>query len=107
MKLDNQERPSGTALLVAMGVTLCLTGSLAQSASHHEAPLTALDHKADIADFYAFVSHDDPGKVTFIQPAVFTGFIGAGDGVPAPSNSPPPVAPGTPLVPPAITALDG
>ena len=33
--------------------------------------------------------------------------IGAGNGIPAPDNSPPPIAPGTPLIPPAITALDG
>ena len=35
-------------------------------ASHREAPITALDQKADITDFYAFVSYDDPYKVTFI-----------------------------------------
>jgi len=35
------------------------------------------------------------------------GFVGAGKGVPAPPNSPPPVAPDTILIPPAITALDG
>src|SRR4029078_9985119 len=35
-------------------------------ASHREAPITALDHKADITDFYSFVSYDDPTKVTFI-----------------------------------------
>lgn len=40
-------------------------------------------------------------------PGVPVGFIGAFAGVPAPANSPPPVAPGTPLIPPAITALDG
>ncbi len=36
------------------------------AASHREAPLTALDHAADITDFFAFVSYDDPSKVTFI-----------------------------------------
>src|SRR5215831_1106227 len=36
------------------------------ASSHREAPLTALDHKADITDYYAFVSYDDPNKVTFI-----------------------------------------
>ncbi len=36
------------------------------AASHREAPLTALDHPADITDFYAFVSYDDPSKVTFL-----------------------------------------
>lgn len=128
----------------------------ALAASHREAPITALDHKADITDFFAFVSYDDPSKVTLIldvdpflepgngpnyfpfddnilyaiqvdnnnsalpaisfqiqfqteirAPGVFTGFVGAGSGINAPSNSPPPVAPGTPIVPPAITALDG
>jgi hypothetical protein len=126
------------------------------AASHREAPITALDTKADITDLYAFVSYDDPTKVTMIlnvdpllapgngpnyfpfddnilyairidnnndavgdisfqfrfqteirAPDVFTGFVGAGTGVNAPGNSPPPIAPGTPIIPPAITALDG
>jgi len=126
------------------------------AASHREAPITALDTKADITDFFAFVSYDDPTKVTMIlnvdpllepgngpnyfpfddnilyairidnnndaledisfqfrfqteirAPSVFTGFVGAGDGISAPGNSPPPVPPGTPIVPPAITSLDG
>lgn len=125
-------------------------------ASHREAPITALDHKADITDFFAFVSYDDPTKVTFLlnvdpllepgngpnyfpfddtiqyairidnnndavedvyflfqfqtevrAPNVFTSFVGAGTGINAPANSPAPIAPGTPIVPPAITALDG
>jgi hypothetical protein len=58
---------------------LGLTASLlfaAQSGSpsnHREAPITALDHKADITDLYAFVSYDQnqapgtpPTKVTLI-----------------------------------------
>lgn len=126
------------------------------AASHREAPITALDQKADITDFFAFVSYNDPTKVTFIlnvdpflepgngpnyfpfddtiqysinidnnndalaeisfqvqfttnilAPSVFTGFVGAGNGINAPANSPPPVAPGTPIVPPAITSLTG
>lgn len=126
------------------------------AASHREAPITALDTKADITDIYAFVSYDDSSKVTMIlnvdpllepgngpnyfpfddnvlytinidnnnsalpavqfqvkftteirAPGVFTGFVGAGSGINAPTNSPPPVAPGTPIVPPAITQLDG
>ncbi len=126
------------------------------ASSHREAPITALDHAADITDFYAFVSYDRPGYVTFIlnvdpflqpsngpnyfpfdpsivyeikidnnydaladvtfqfrfqtiirDPGLFTGYAGAGDGVDAPANSPPPVAPGTPIVPPAITDLSG
>ncbi len=126
------------------------------AASHREAPITALDRAADITDIYAFVSYDDPSKVTMIlnvdpllepgngpnyfpfddnilysikvdnnntategvafnvqftteirAPQVFTGFVGAGNGINAPANSPAPVPPGTPIVPPAITALDG
>ena len=127
-------------------------------ANHREAPITAIDQKADITDWFAFVSYDNPTKVTMILnvdpfldpgngpnyhpfdpeilyemkvdnnfdadedikiqfrfsrpeirlPGVFTGFVGAGAvGVVAPANSPPPVAPGTLIVPPAITALDG
>ena len=40
-------------------------------------------------------------------PNLFTVFAGAGIGINAPANSPIPVAPGTPIVPRAITALDG
>src|SRR5262245_59420749 len=46
-------------------------------------------------------------KTEIRAPGVPVGFIGAGDGIGAPSNSPPPIAPVTPLIPPAITALDG
>jgi len=126
------------------------------AANHREAPITALDRLADITDFYAFVSYDNPDKVTLILnvdpllepsngptyfpfdpeityairidnnhdaiedlvfefrfqneirlPDVFTVYVGAGSGIPAPANSPAPVAPGSPLIPPAITALDG
>src|ERR1700730_2481645 len=124
------------------------------ASSHREAPITALDHTADITDFYAFVSYDHPDRVTFIMnvdpflqpsngpnyfpfdPAIVyqikidndhdaladvtfqfrfqthildaglpVGYAGAGAGVAAPANSPSPVAPGTPIVPPAITSL--
>jgi Domain of unknown function (DUF4331) len=143
--------------LVCAGMAALLT--VPQSgwgASHREAPITALDHKADITDFFAFVSYDDPTKVTFLlnvdpllepgngpnyfpfdddilyairidnnndakeeiafqfrfqteirAPEVFTSLVGAGSGINAPANSPTGVAPGTPIVPPAITALDG
>jgi hypothetical protein len=126
------------------------------ASSHREAPITALDHTADITDFYAFVSYDHPDRVTFIlnvdpflQPSngpnyfpfdpsivyqikidndhdaredvIFqfrfqthildaglpVGFAGAGNGVNAPANSPAPIKPGTPIVPPAITSLTG
>lgn len=139
----------GSIALVGAGVSL-------NAASHREAPITALDHKADITDFYAFVSYDNADKVTlmlnvdpllepsngpnyfpfdddityaieidnnndavedvvfefrfqteFRAPDVFTAYVGAGAGLTAPANSPPPVPPGAPVVPPAITALDG
>lgn len=143
----------------AVGLLMSLLIAVPQGAfasSHREAPITALDHAADITDFYAFVSYDHPDRVTFIMnvdpflqpsngpnyfpfdpsvvyqikidnnhnatenvvftfrfhtnilaPGVFTGFVGAGAGIDAPGNSPPPVAPGTPIVPPAITSLTG
>ncbi|MBK8896507.1 MAG: DUF4331 domain-containing protein [Candidatus Competibacteraceae bacterium] len=146
-------------LFTRTGLSLALTLAVAagaQAANHREAPLTALDQKADITDFFAFVSYDDPTKATLIldvdpflepsngpnyspfdpdivyairidnnhdavedlrfefrfrteirAPGVFTAFVGAGGGIPAPANSPAPVAPGSPLIPPAITALDG
>src|SRR5262245_30690290 len=148
-------RPHRILSALAIAGTLALTGGV-QAASHREAPLTAIDTKADITDFYAFVSYDDPNKVTmivsvdpFLEPAngpnyfpfddgvvyairvdnnndaledvtfefrfdtqqrlpgVPVGIVGAGDGVAAPANSPAPIAPGTPLIPPAVTKLDG
>ena len=140
------------AALFAIGAA-----STTWAANHREAPLTAIDVKADITDWFAFVSYDNPAKVTMILnvdpllapsngpnyfpfdseilyemkvdntfdadedvkiqfrfsrpeirlPNVFTGFIGAGGGINAPANSPSPVAPGTQIIPPAITALDG
>jgi hypothetical protein len=142
-----------------IGFAMCLlliTPPGVFASSHREAPITALDHAADITDFYAFVSYDHPDRVTFIMnvdpflepsngpnyfpfdpnvlyqihvdnnddaigdvvfniqfqtqiraPQLFVGFAGAGAGINAPANSPAPVKPGTPIVPPAITALDG
>jgi hypothetical protein len=36
------------------------------ASSHREAPITALDHAADVTDWYAFVSYDHPDRVTMI-----------------------------------------
>ena len=143
------------ALAVALSLVLAVPPG-AFASSHREAPITALDHAADITDFYSFVSYDKPGYVTFIlcvdpflepsngpnyfpfdpsvvyqihvdndqtalpavtfqfqfqtniqAPGVPVGFVGAGNGVDAPKNSPPPIKPGTPIVPPAITSLTG
>jgi Domain of unknown function (DUF4331) len=146
----------GTAVVLSAFMALSTATPLARAANHREAPITALDHKADITDWFAFVSYDRPDKVTMILnvdpllepsngpnyfpfdpeilyemkvdndqdaredvkiqfrfkteirgPKVFTGFVGVGNGVPTPANSPAPIPPGTPLIPPAITALDG
>lgn len=147
-------------LKAAAGLTLSLLIATPPpgvfASSHREAPITALDHAADITDWYAFVSYDHPDRVTFVMnvdpflepsngpnyfpfdpnilyemkidndndarpdvtfqfrfktvvrdPGLFTGFAGAGSGVDAPGNSPAPVKPGTPVVPPAITSLTG
>jgi hypothetical protein len=127
------------------------------AANHREAPITALDHKADITDVYAFRSYGagDSTKVTLILcvdpllepgngpnwfpfdpdilyeikvdndndaladvvfqfrfqteqrlPGLFQVYAGTGTGVSAPSNSPPPIAPGTLIVPPLINDFD-
>lgn len=60
------------------------------------------DAKTDVS-FEVRFKTDDPLRL----PNVPVALVGAGKGIPAPKNSPPPVAPGTPLIPPAITALDG
>src|ERR1022692_3664768 len=54
----------------AIGLALSLLIAVppgALASSHREAPITALDHAADITDFYAFVSYDHPDRVTFIM----------------------------------------
>jgi hypothetical protein len=50
---------------------LCVLAGLAMqspgfAASHREAPITALDQKADITDWYTFVSPEHPDKVIMI-----------------------------------------
>ncbi len=128
------------------------------ASSHREAPIVALDQKADITDLYAFRSYDGGSsvpRVTFILcvdpflepgngptwfpfdpdilyeikidnnndavedivlqvrftteqrlPNLFQVYAGAGAGINAPSNAPPPAVP-NPIVPPRITDLDG
>ncbi|HUS05935.1 MAG TPA: DUF4331 domain-containing protein [Bryobacteraceae bacterium] len=52
---------------IAVLMTMILVGPVSSfAASHREAPITALDRAADITDWYAFVSYDDPSKVTFL-----------------------------------------
>ena len=53
--------------ILALAVSLCmLVPSSLFASSHREAPITALDRSADVTDWYAFVSYNDPTKVTFI-----------------------------------------
>jgi hypothetical protein len=149
-------KDKGRYIAVVLAAFTAVQPATVFGASHREAPITALDRAADIADFFAFVSYDDPTKVTFIMtvdplldasngPNYFpfdtgirysinvdnnqsalaevsfqfhfappqsplnipTGFLGALSGINAPADSPPPVAPGTQVIPPAITALTG
>jgi uncharacterized protein DUF4331 len=53
------------------------------------------------------VSFEFRFKTEFRLPGVPVGVIGAGNGVNAPANSPAPVPPDAPLIPPAVTHLDG
>src|SRR6202046_2639482 len=53
--------------IVTLAVSLCmLAPSSLFASSHREAPITALDRSADVTDWYAFVSYDNPNNVTFI-----------------------------------------
>ncbi len=61
-----------TSLLILVAAGISMPPAVVAS-SHREAPITALDHKADITDIYAFVSYDSsqapgirPKKVTLI-----------------------------------------
>ena len=59
-----------TRTLIALAVTAALAAPGAVvAANHREAPITALDHKADITDVYAFRSYDGDSrpKVTMIM----------------------------------------
>ena len=53
--------------IMALAIAPCMlvpTGLF--GSSHREAPITALDRSADVTDWYAFVSYDNPNNVTFI-----------------------------------------
>jgi hypothetical protein len=54
-----------STMAVAMSFFLLAPSSVFAS-SHREAPITALDRSADVTDWYAFVSYDNPQNVTFI-----------------------------------------
>ncbi len=53
--------------VLALAMSLCiLAPSSLFASSHREAPITALDRSADVTDWYAFVSYDNPNNVTMI-----------------------------------------
>jgi hypothetical protein len=60
-------------LSMRTGVAAILTVALAFvplsgfASSHREAPVTALDTKADITDWYAFVSYNNPNNLVFVM----------------------------------------
>jgi len=67
-----------TMAAFAMALFMLVPASLFAS-SHREAPISALDHSADVTDWYAFVSYDHPDRVTMILNV---------DGFLEPSNGP-------------------
>jgi Domain of unknown function (DUF4331) len=66
------------AVAFAMALLMLIPASMFAS-SHREAPIAALDHSADVTDWYAFVSYDHPDRVTMILNV---------DGFLEPSNGP-------------------
>jgi Domain of unknown function (DUF4331) len=65
--------------MVCFAMVLTLTPVGVFASSHREAPISALDHSADVTDWYAFVSYDHPDRVTMILNV---------DGFLEPSNGP-------------------
>ena len=57
----------GRRIVLSALMALSTATPLARAANHREAPITALDHKADITDWFAFRSYDQPDKVTMIM----------------------------------------
>ena len=55
--------------LLSCGAALAALAPPLTASNHREAPITALDHKADITDLYAFMSYgpNSAGKVTLIM----------------------------------------
>ncbi|MGH9318271.1 MAG: DUF4331 domain-containing protein [Vicinamibacteria bacterium] len=140
-------------LFATVLASFLMLSSRLPAANHREAPITSLDHKADITDVYAFRSYDAPNVTMilcvdpFLEPAngpnwfpfdpailyeikvdnnndaiadivfqfrfrteqrlpkLFTVYAGVPGGATAPTNSPPPVPPGTLVVPPRITSF--
>src|ERR1700747_3574644 len=58
-------KPPKAVMAFALALIVLVPASLFAS-SHREAPISALDHSADVTDWYAFVSYDHPDRVTMI-----------------------------------------
>src|SRR5246127_567336 len=71
-------KPPKAVMAFALALIVLVPASLFAS-SHREAPISALDHSADVTDWYAFVSYDHPARVTMILNV---------DGFLEPSNGP-------------------
>src|ERR1700747_603952 len=67
-----------TLVALLMAAFMLVSTSMFES-SHREAPISALDHSADVTDWYAFVSYDHPDRITMILNV---------DGFLEPSNGP-------------------
>jgi len=61
------QKRSLCAALVAMLTMAVVIPQPVFASSHREAPITALDTKADITDWYTFVSYDHPGNLVLIM----------------------------------------
>ena len=61
-----QKQQLRAVLAAVLTVAMMIPQSVFAS-SHREAPITALDTKADITDWYAFVSYDHPDRLTMIM----------------------------------------
>src|SRR5579862_1993020 len=75
---ENLMKRNKTMVTFALALCMLVPASLFAS-SHREAPISALDHSADVTDWYAFVSYDHPDRVTMILNV---------DGFLEPSNGP-------------------
>ena len=53
-------------VLALLAASLAIQPAALLAASHREAPITALDQKADITDWYTFVSPEHPDRVVMI-----------------------------------------
>ena len=58
-------KKANSLMVLAMSILMLVPAGMFAS-SHREAPITALDHAADVTDWYAFVSYDHPDRVTMI-----------------------------------------